>query len=421
MNQLLRIYTDVLGNLFSCFFLLRFTEVETRENISWKNKLFLLIPYTIYSIPEHVPYSTLVCCFIELLFFIKLLYPDIKKILVIFVKYNFFMYLFTILILFVHTYVMQDTNLLATSSAYSEYKSLTVIFLLYVFYVLYTNTKKMRDFHAHYQLYFNLVIACISLMLSYTTLYICRDNSSSYVLPAIFSTITLLIIICISLYDRFLALVAENTRQKIQYEIQRMEQTYSEHIDANLKELHSIRHDMKNHLIIIDGYASQQNYEKIHSYINRITDSFHSEPLFDTPSNTVSALLNEKYQLARRQNITCQIYTDFPYVHIDDFSIITILGNLFDNAITAACKCEKGWIHADLSQSDSYLALEIQNNHIETIKEHNGDFLSTKEDTHMLHGIGIKNVRKAVEALNGQLSISYTEDTFTVHVLVPNY
>ena len=122
MNQLLRIYTDVLGNLFSCFFLLRFTEVETRENISWKNKLFLLIPYTIYSIPEHVPYSTLVCCFIELLFFIKLLYPDIKKILVIFVKYNFFMYLFTILILFVHTYVMQDTNLLATSSAYSEYK-----------------------------------------------------------------------------------------------------------------------------------------------------------------------------------------------------------------------------------------------------------------------------------------------------------
>ena len=169
------------------------------------------------------------------------------------------MYLFTILILFVHTYVMQDTNLLATSSAYSEYKPLTVIFLLYVFYVLYTNTKKMRDFHAHYQLYFNLVIACICLMLSYTTLYICRDNSSSYVLPAIFSTITLLIIICISLYDRFLVLVAENTRQKIQYEIQRMEQTYSEHIDANLKELHSIRHDMKNHLIIIDAPSDSGN------------------------------------------------------------------------------------------------------------------------------------------------------------------
>lgn len=421
MNQLLRSYTDLLGNLFSCLFLLRFTEVETREKISWKNKLFLLIPYAIYSIPEHVPYSTLVCCLIEFLFFLKLLYPHIKKILVIFAKYNFFMYLFTVLILFVHTYVMQDTKLLNTSSAYSEYKSLTVLFLLYVFYVLYTNTKKMRDFHTHYQISFNLVIACISLMLSYTTLYICRENSSSYALPAIFSTIALLIIICISLYDRFLALVAENTRQKIQSEIQRMEQAYSDQIDANLKELHSIRHDMKNHLIIIDGYAAQQNYEKIHAYINKITGSFHSEPLFDTPSNTVSALLNEKYQTAKRQNISCRIHTDFPYIHIDDFSIITILGNLFDNAITAACKCENGWIHMDLSQSDSYLALEMQNSHIETIKESNGEFITTKEDKNILHGIGIKNVRKAVEALNGQLSITYTKDTFTVHILVPNY
>ena len=210
-------------------------------------------------------------------------------------------------------------------------------------------------------------------MLSYTTLYICHENSSSYALPAIFSTIALLIIICISLYDRFLALVAENTRQKIQSEIQRMEQAYSDQIDANLKELHSIRHDMKNHLIIIDGYAAQQNYEKIHAYINKITGSFHSEPLFDTPSNTVSALLNEKYQTAKRQNISCRIHTDFPYIHI------------------------------------------------ETIKESNGEFITTKEDKNILHGIGIKNVRKAVEALNGQLSITYTKDTFTVHILVPNY
>ena len=75
----------------------------------------------------------------------------------------------------------------------------------------------------------------------------------------------------------------------------------------------------------------------------------------------------------------------------------------------------------DLSQSDSYLALEMQNSHIETIKESNGEFITTKEDKNILHGIGIKNVRKAVEALNGQLSITYTKDTFTVHILVPNY
>lgn len=192
-------------------------------------------------------------------------------------------------------------------------------------------------------------------------------------------------------------------------------------IEANLKELHSIRHDMKNHLIIIDGYAAQQNYEKIHDYIRKITGSFQSEPLFDTPSSTVSALLNEKYHTAKRNNIDCRIQTDFPYIHIDDFSIITILGNLFDNAITAASKCENGWIHVDLYQSDSYLELEMQNNHVENIKEKNGEFSSTKEYKNLLHGIGIKNVRKAANALNGQITITYTDEIFKVHLLIPNY
>lgn len=421
MDQLLRIYLDILSNLFSCFLLFRFTEVQIQKKLFFKDKLFFIIIYIIYSIPEQLPFSTLICDLLDILFLIKLIYPHIKKALVIFVKYILFTYLFLTLILFAHSYILRDADTLSLSPTYQTYKSLTACFLLYIFYVLYTNTQKMKDFHTHYQLYFNLIIFCISLMLSYVTLYICRDNSTAYVLPAIFSTISLLIVACISLYDKFLALVAENTRHKIQSEIRRMEQEYSMQIEANLKELHSIRHDMKNHLIIIDGYAAQQNYEKIHDYIRKITGSFQSEPLFDTPSSTVSALLNEKYHTAKRNNIDCRIQTDFPYIHIDDFSIITILGNLFDNAITAASKCENGWIHVDLYQSDSYLELEMQNNHVENIKEKNGEFSSTKEYKNLLHGIGIKNVRKAANALNGQITITYTDEIFKVHLLIPNY
>ena len=45
-------------------------------------------------------------------------------------------------------------------------------------------------------------------------------------------------------------------------------------INESLKTLRSIRHDIKNHLIIIDGYASQKNFEKIHEYISRIGKRF---------------------------------------------------------------------------------------------------------------------------------------------------
>lgn len=421
MNELLRIYLEFFSSLCSCLFVFRFTENYLSQKIPLKNKLILIIAYFIYSIPAHIPFSALISCLLEILFLFKCMYPHVKKIFITFVKCKLFSYTFLAMTLFLHTFIMRDADTLSSSLIYRTYKSLIVCFLLYVIYVLYTNTKKMKDFHTHYQLSFNLVILSISLMLSYVTLYICCENSTTYALPAIFSTIALLIIVCISLYDKFLALVAENTMHKIQSELDRMEKEYSSQIESNLAELHSIRHDMKNHLIIIDGYATQQNYKKIHTYINKINGCFQSSPLFDTPSSTVSALLNEKYHIAKNKALDCRIHTNFPYVHIDDFSIITILGNLFDNAITAASKCESGWIHVDISQSDSYLEIAMENNHVEKIQEKNGNFISTKEDKNLLHGIGLKNVRQAVDTLNGQISISHTAETFHVNILVPNY
>ena len=43
------------------------------------------------------------------------------------------------------------------------------------------------------------------------------------------------------------------------------------------------------------------------------------------------------------------------------------------------------------------------------------------KNKNLLHGIGIKNVRKVVSDLNGQIDISYTDDTFHVGILLPNY
>mgnify|MGYP000391672211 CR=1 FL=1 len=45
-------------------------------------------------------------------------------------------------------------------------------------------------------------------------------------------------------------------------ELDKMEQVYSAQLDDKLNQLHSLRHDMKNHLIVIDGYASQHNDKK---------------------------------------------------------------------------------------------------------------------------------------------------------------
>lgn len=101
--------------------------------------------------------------------------------------------------------------------------------------------------------------------------------------------------------------------------------------------------------------------------------------------------------------------------------MITILGNLLDNAITAASKCTGGWIRANLQQQDSILTITIDNSHAEDIQEKNGVFTSTKTGKSNIHGIGIKNVRKAVSDLRGQIDINYTGSTFHIGIVLPNY
>ena len=237
----------------------------------------------------------------------------------------------------------------------------------------------------------------------------------------LFSSLFLLIALCIHIYHRYIDSIEKNIEAELLIEKSKLMNDYANQIDTNLKELHSLRHDIKNHLIIIDGYASQERFEDIHNYIQKVTDSYTSKPLFDTGSNAVSALLNAKYQLACDKNIDFKIEYDFPAIHIKDFYIITILGNLIDNATTAAAKCENGYIKLNMFQEGSYLKIEITNNHIEAIKENQGVFKTTKTDTTYRHGLGIKNIRSTVEQLNGQIDITYTEGTFDVDILVPNY
>lgn len=240
-------------------------------------------------------------------------------------------------------------------------------------------------------------------------------------LSAIFAIIFVLIIICISLYDKFLAVIEENTNYRFKLELDKMEQVYSAQLDDKLNQLHSLRHDMKNHLIVIDGYASQHNDRKIHEYIHNICEDLSLTNAVDSGSHIVSALIAEKEDKAKSQNIRCEINISTPGINIDDFSITTIIGNLFDNAIKAAAECEHGWIRFSITQAGSYMNIVIENSCSGNIIENNGEFTSTKNDKVLPHGIGIKNVRKVVSNLNGHIDFSYASGYFSVKAELPNY
>lgn len=421
MYSIYKLYFSLINNLIIILFLFRFSENNMHTVLSMRRKIVVFTLASLYSI---IPLSRFDLIISNIFFFLTLYYLsnfNLKQSIIILIKFEILLHIASAIICFLHSLLFSDAQLLYDNAIYQDYKSILVEIITYVIYCLYRNLFKSNTIKNIYLLLFNITILSICLLLSYITLFICYSLPESYVLSAIFATIFVLIIICISLYDKFLAVIEENTNYRIKLELDKMEKEYSVQIDDKLKQLHSLRHDMKNHLIILYGYAAKNETDHICAYINRIADDLSLTNTVDSGSHIVSALIAEKEEIAKSQNIRCDINISTPDINIDDFSITTIIGNLFDNAIKAASECGHGWIRFALTQTGSYMNIVIENSYFGNIIENNGEFTSTKNDKVLPHGIGIKNVRKVVSNLNGQIDFSYTDGYFSVKAEIPNY
>lgn len=423
MQTIYKIYFELLFDIPLALLLFRISENRQDKPVSYYTKLMYCLILFCISYFLNASLFSVILCFITLpLIYSLYVFPKNYRIaLRNFFEFVIFYFIIYIIIVIVYTLLFNDQDITIISQQYSTYKSAIINLLTYIIYALTSNLVQINITKSIYILFFNAVVISISVILGYTTLSLNLWDSGSTILPVIFATIFVLIIICISLYNKFLSIIEENTNYRFKLELDKMEQEYSAKLDDKLNQLHSLRHDMKNHLIVIDGYASQHNDRKIHEYIHNISEDLSLTNTVDSGSHIVSALIAEKEDKAKSQNIRCEINISTPGINIDDFSITTIIGNLFDNAIKAASECEHGWIRFSITQTGSYMNIVVENSYSGNIIENNGEFTSTKNDKVLPHGIGIKNVRKVVSNLNGQIDFSYSSECFSVKAEIPNY
>ena len=423
MQTIYKIYFELLFDIPLALLLFRISENRQDKPVSCYTKLMYCLILFCISYFLNASLFSVILCFITLpLIYSLYVFPKNYRIaLRNFFEFVIFYFIIYIIIVIVYTLLFNDQDITIISQQYNTYKSAIINLLTYIIYALTSNLVQINITKSIYILFFNAVVISISVILGYTTLSLNLLDSGSTILPVIFATIFVLIIICISLYNKFLSIIEENTNYRFKLELDKMEQEYSAKLDDKLNQLHSLRHDMKNHLIVIDGYASQHNDKKIHEYIHNISEDLSLTNAVDSGSHIVSALIAEKEDKAKSQNIRCEINISTPGINIDDFSITTIIGNLFDNAIKAAAECEHGWIRFSLTQTGSYMNIVIENSYSGNIIENNGEFTSTKNDKVLPHGIGIKNVRKVVSNLNGHIDFSYASGYFSVKAELPNY
>lgn len=423
-----RLYRDCLEN-YSLFFTMDLFVNSFSECIPKKKqypvKIIYFILWGAFSAIPSLPAPFLFEITLTMSYVIFLIKGNMLYRIGTFFKFELYYFVCAVVTVFLHTMLTMDSSIFATNTPYASYTNIIGNFLIYVILATYIIIRKLSSFPIGmvFRRYFVVTICTVILSLIVCNmLFGSTILQQEEVLPAVFSLLLLVTLFCIFIYRKVITILEENTLTKIELEKVSLEQDYYALIEENLNNLSILRHDFKNHLIIIQGYASKGDFEKLENYTHCLCESLTSTALIETPSPLISSLMNAKKEDCRRKHVALNFKHDFQNINISDYHMITMLSNLLDNAITAAAKIENGYVILRITDiHSSHLEIDCTNNHQEKIIKKNNTFLSTKNPHTGIHGLGLLSVRKTVEALRGEMFIDYTDETFHVNIIVPNY
>ncbi len=162
------------------------------------------------------------------------------------------------------------------------------------------------------------------------------------------------------------------------------------------------RHDLKNHIILLEELADKRT--DIHGLDDFVE---HQRDVFDklkehrfVKDEILDTLLSIKYQECQDKEIPCEIVVmDELYDGIDSTDLITLLMNLFDNAIEENEKIpareERGiWIRMQYEGDEIHIEL-----HNRIRKGRKITFRTQKKEG--IHGLGMKIIEEVIQIYDG--------------------
>ncbi len=214
----------------------------------------------------------------------------------------------------------------------------------------------------------------------------------------------------------------EEAREKKIYED---ELIYLEQLEKKEEQYREFVHNINHYFNAIGEMARTENCENIVSMVEELNGKLlQNERIIYTNHKVLNAILSEKASEAEEKQISYEAYVE-PGVHlhnVESGDLVSMLGNLLDNALEAAGKCEgtkrKVSVGIYMEKDGKVCVVKIANYFAQPPVRHKADFVSTKKEKG-IHGIGIKSVRKTAEKYGGYLQCLIGDDVFSAILILP--
>ena len=247
------------------------------------------------------------------------------------------------------------------------------------------------------------------------------DVSTEAAIPSVLMLMSVTVLLLLSVKQQQAKRFREMTELSEQYmtaQARHFEQTRA--ADA---EMRMLRHDMKNHITVMNGLYRSGKTDELGEYLNGLSDSFaDSLAVNDTGSEIADAIISEKRAVAETSGTKLVCEGSLKGLAINAVILCTVLSNLLDNAIEAAEQTDnERIITLTAKRTGSFYFISISNP-CRGYVDVSADMITTKPDREH-HGLGLKSVRNTLEKCDGTLELSCKKAgegyVFTAEVILP--
>ena len=196
------------------------------------------------------------------------------------------------------------------------------------------------------------------------------------------------------------------------------EKTYYEILERQNEELRLYAHDAKKHLAAI---ADLNRDPRIAKYLEALSEELKSHAGGAHSGNRILDVM-----LSKTATECALRHLRFSYdvrlcnlADVEPLDLVTICGNLLDNAVAAAAESEKRELSLSTAWRNSYRVVILTNSCDKAPERRGSELVSTKPDR-TLHGYGLRSVKRALRGYRGDFAWEYdsVRRQFTVTVMI---
>lgn len=210
---------------------------------------------------------------------------------------------------------------------------------------------------------------------------------------------------------------------KNQIFLKNMQEHYYETLLEKEQDTRDYRHDMRNHLICLEAMARDGKYEALYSYVQELQEKMvHIQNKVNATGNQIVDAITNYYCSFLDEDTNVQVKGTLD-IEVDEMQLCTIYANLLQNAVEEVLRSKatvERFVEISVAQGQEFATICIYNSlSNEQQDEKNQDFFKTKKIDTKNHGLGLKNVKRALEEIGGRLELQKEEKQFIARAYIP--